>query len=154
MESASAAVTLASLAVRMDWFCRRNAAVEKSSTRGVCRLLHHCQAAAGSSSSTALPIHLLRHPVSFKSDWYRMVQGETWEIPSAQVVLPWVASLPYIFKDQLDMWNPVGIFANQNNRVLLTLDWIISSNEKFCNLITCEEKYNFFSAFWKLPNAL
>lgn len=88
----------------------------------------------------ALPSHLLWHPVCFKSDWYRMVQGETWGIPCAQVVPPWGASLPYVFRDQLDMWNPVGMFANQNNWVLLTLDWIISSNEKFCNLIACEEK--------------
>lgn len=144
VESASATMTLASLAVQMGWIGSaggtqplRKAAREGSVSGSVTVKLQLDHRAA-------LPIHLLRYPVSFKSDCYQMVWGEMWEIPSVWVVLPWVASLPYVVRDQLDMWKPVGIFASQNNWVLLTLDWIISSNEKSCNLMTCEEKYNFF----------
>lgn len=77
MESASAARTVASLAVRMGWI---------SSAEGMQPLRKAAREGSVSCSITAkpqpdhraaLPSHLLWHPVSFQSDWYRMVWGET-----------------------------------------------------------------------------
>lgn len=130
---------LTSQAAWMDciWFCKKNVSVEKSTNRGSISHL----------TVEQQPDHLMVVEISLQQDPVLRVTGIKWSgVKCEKLVicrLTWPGFPLYLacleVSLNLDKWNTLSAFLLISLIALLTLNLIISCNEQFCNLITCEQ---------------